>query len=107
MRHAVISQAEWLKARRVLLAKQAGCCSPRKRSLPRKPRDQPSAARPRVKVERNYVLHGPDGKKSLAELLNECSHECETRAAFVLKEDTHTFTLDTSGSAARNCRSHP
>jgi predicted dithiol-disulfide oxidoreductase (DUF899 family) len=77
------------QASRVLLAKE--------KIFTKEARDRPSAARLRVKVERNYVFNGPDGTKSLAELFDERSHECETRAAFVLKEDTHTFTLGTSG----------
>ena len=99
MRHALVSQAEWLKACRVLLAKEDGCCSQRKRFLPgaRPSRALRGRALPWVKVEKNYVFNGSDGKKSLAELLDERSHKCETRTAFVLKEDTHTFTLDTSG----------
>ena len=89
MRHAVVSQAEWLKARRVPLANENIFTKEGARPAQR--------CVPRVKVEKNYVFNGPDGKKSLAELFDERSHECETRTAFVLKEDTHTFTLGTSG----------
>ena len=51
---------------------------------------------PRVKVEKNYVFNGPDGKKSLAELFDERSPKCETRAASLKKTPTPSRS-DTSG----------
>jgi len=62
MQHAVVSQGEWLKARKALLAKE-------KEFTHR--RDALSAARrdlPWVKVEKNYVFNGPAGKETLADL---------------------------------------
>ena len=62
MDHAVVSQSEWLAARKALLAKEKEFS---------KARDQLSAARrdlPWVKVEKNYVFDGPNGKETLAEL---------------------------------------
>ncbi len=64
MQHAVVSQSEWLSARKELLAKEKKFT---------KPRDALSAARrelPWVKVEKNYVFDGPAGKQSLAELFD-------------------------------------
>jgi predicted dithiol-disulfide oxidoreductase (DUF899 family) len=58
----VVSQAEWLAARKKLLAKEKEFT---------RLRDQMSAERrklPWVKVEKQYVFDGPDGKKTLAEL---------------------------------------
>ena len=62
MRHAVVSQTEWLAARRALLAKEKEFS---------KARDQLSAARrelPWVKVEKNYIFDGPNGKEALSDL---------------------------------------
>jgi predicted dithiol-disulfide oxidoreductase (DUF899 family) len=62
MQHAIVSQDEWLKARKQLLAKEKEFS---------RARDQISAARralPWVKVEENYVFDGPDGKESLSDL---------------------------------------
>jgi predicted dithiol-disulfide oxidoreductase (DUF899 family) len=62
MQHAIVSQDEWLKARKQLLAKEKEF---------NHARDQLSAARralPWVKVEKNYVFDGPDGKESLSDL---------------------------------------
>src|SRR5579864_2113949 len=58
----VVSEAEWLTARKELLAKE--------KELTRQ-RDAVSAQRrelPWVKVEKNYVFDGPNGKESLADL---------------------------------------
>jgi predicted dithiol-disulfide oxidoreductase (DUF899 family) len=58
MQHAVVSQKEWLTARKALLAKEKEFT---------KTRDQLSEARrslPWVKVEENYVFEGPAGKES-------------------------------------------
>ena len=62
MQHKVVSQNEWLAARKALLAKEKEFT---------KARDQLSAARralPWVKVEKNYVFEGPDGRETLADL---------------------------------------
>ena len=62
MQHKIVSQGEWLSARKALLAKE------KKFS---KQRDALSAARhelPWVKVEKNYVFDGPKGKETLAEM---------------------------------------
>jgi len=62
MQHKVVSQNEWLAARKALLAKEKEFS---------KARDQLSAARrdlPWLKVEKNYVFDGPHGKEKLADL---------------------------------------
>src|ERR1051325_4037623 len=62
MQHTVVSQSEWLKARKTLLAKEKEFS---------KTRDQLSATRrdlPWVKVEKNYAFDGPAGKVTLADL---------------------------------------
>jgi len=62
MQHTIVSQDEWLAARKALLAKEKEFS---------KARDQLSAARralPWVKVEKNYVFDGPAGKETLADL---------------------------------------
>jgi predicted dithiol-disulfide oxidoreductase (DUF899 family) len=62
MKHAVVSQDEWLAARKALLAKEKQFS---------KARDQLSAARralPWVKIEKSYVFDGPAGKETLADL---------------------------------------
>ena len=62
MQHKVVSQNDWLTARKALLAKEKDFT---------KARDQLSAARralPWVKVEKNYVFDGPKGKESLSDL---------------------------------------
>ncbi len=62
MNHAVVSQTEWLAARKALLAKEKEFS---------KARDQLSAARrelPWMKVEKNYIFDGPNGKETLSDL---------------------------------------
>jgi predicted dithiol-disulfide oxidoreductase (DUF899 family) len=62
MQHAVVSQAEWLKARKVLLAREKEFT---------RARDALSTARrklPWVNVEKDYVFEGPAGKETLADL---------------------------------------
>ena len=62
MQHNVVSQSEWLAARKALLAREKEFT---------KARDQLSAARralPWVKVEKNYVFEGPNGREALSEL---------------------------------------
>src|SRR3974390_1476599 len=60
--HKVVSQKEWLEARKALLAKE--------KNLTRQ-RDALNAERlelPWVKVDKNYVFEGPNGKVSLGDL---------------------------------------
>lgn len=62
MHHTIVSQNEWLAARKALLAEEKQFT---------KARDALSAARrdlPWLKVEKNYVFDGPDGKETLAQL---------------------------------------
>lgn len=62
MQHAIVSQDEWLAARKALLAKEKEFT---------KARDALSAARhdlPWVKVEKDYVFDGTAGKETLADL---------------------------------------
>jgi predicted dithiol-disulfide oxidoreductase (DUF899 family) len=64
MQHPVVSQEEWLKARRALLAKEK-----EETHL----RDAVRAARlalPWTRVEKDYVFDAPSGKKSLADLFD-------------------------------------
>jgi predicted dithiol-disulfide oxidoreductase (DUF899 family) len=60
--HEVVSSAQWLEARKALLAKE--------KKLTRM-RDELSRERrelPWERVDKNYVFEGPDGKQTLAEL---------------------------------------
>lgn len=60
----VVSRKEWLEARKALLKKE--------KELTRQ-KDEVNRARsemPWVKVEKNYVFDGPDGKESLADLFD-------------------------------------
>jgi predicted dithiol-disulfide oxidoreductase (DUF899 family) len=62
MQHAIVSQDQWLAARKALLAKEKEFS---------KARDQLSEARralPWVKVEKGYAFDGPAGKETLADL---------------------------------------
>ncbi len=62
MQHKIVSQDEWLAARKALLAKEKEFS---------KARDQLSSARrdlPWLKVEKNYVFDSPHGKEKLADL---------------------------------------
>jgi len=62
--HKVVSSEEWLDARKELLKKE-------KESI--RLRDQLSAERrklPWVKIEKQYVFDGPDGKETLADLFD-------------------------------------
>jgi predicted dithiol-disulfide oxidoreductase (DUF899 family) len=64
MEHRVVSQQDWLAARRQLLR--------REKEFTRL-RDQLSAERrelPWVRVEKDYVFDGPDGKETLADLFD-------------------------------------
>ncbi len=64
MNHAVVSPAEWLKARKALLAREKALTHQR---------DELNKARlalPCVKVEKNYVFDAPEGKATLADLFD-------------------------------------
>ena len=64
MPHTIVSEDEWLAARKALLAKEKEFT---------KARDALSAARralPWVKVEKRYSFDGPNGKQTLAELFD-------------------------------------
>jgi predicted dithiol-disulfide oxidoreductase (DUF899 family) len=62
MQHKIVSQDEWLKARKALLAKEKEFT---------KARDALSATRrelPWTSVEKSYVFEGPNGKETLSDL---------------------------------------
>lgn len=62
--HEIVSQAEWIEARRALLAEEKAWT---------RERDRLSAKRralPWVRVDKDYVFEGPDGPLSLAELFD-------------------------------------
>ena len=64
MQHQIVSRDEWLAARKELLRKEKEFT---------RLRDQLSAERralPWVKVEKNYVFDGPNGKETLADLFD-------------------------------------
>jgi len=64
MQHKIVSQDEWLAARKALLAKEKEFT---------KQRDELSKQRralPWVKIDKNYVLDGPAGKQTLADLFD-------------------------------------
>ena len=64
MQHAIVSQEQWLAARKALLAKEKEFTHAR---------DQLSAARrelPWVKISKNYVFDDPAGKQTLADLFD-------------------------------------
>jgi predicted dithiol-disulfide oxidoreductase (DUF899 family) len=67
MPHAVVSQSEWLAARRALLAKEKEVTRQRD-ELSRQRR-----ALPWVKVDTNFVFEGPRGRIPLLDLFNGCS----------------------------------
>ena len=67
MQHKVVSQREWLTARKALLVKEKEFT---------KARDELSRLRrelPWTKVEKNYVFDGANGKQTLAELFDDHS----------------------------------
>jgi predicted dithiol-disulfide oxidoreductase (DUF899 family) len=62
--HPVVSQEEWLAARKALLAKEKEATHLRDKL------NRERLALPWVKVEKNYTFDTPNGKKSLAELFD-------------------------------------
>lgn len=63
-KHEIVSREEWVVSRKALLEKEKEFT---------RLRDQLSAERrklPRVKVEKNYVFDGPDGKETLSDLFD-------------------------------------
>jgi predicted dithiol-disulfide oxidoreductase (DUF899 family) len=76
MQHSVVSQDEWIAARKQLLAKEKEFT---------RLRDQLTAERralPWVKVEKSYVFDGPDGKETLAGLFGDKSQLIVTHFMF-------------------------
>jgi predicted dithiol-disulfide oxidoreductase (DUF899 family) len=67
IKHQVVSSEEWVQARKVLLAKEKALTHQRD-ELSRQRRELPW-----VKVEKNYVFEGPNGKKTLADLFDDRS----------------------------------
>ena len=63
-RHPVVSREKWLEARRTLLAEEKAFTRQRD-ALSQKRRDLPW-----VKVEKDYVFDGPDGKEKLRDLFD-------------------------------------
>jgi predicted dithiol-disulfide oxidoreductase (DUF899 family) len=61
-KHKVVSQKEWLAARRALLAKEKELTKQRDRL------SEERRALPWVKVDKDYAFHGPDGRQTLREL---------------------------------------
>jgi predicted dithiol-disulfide oxidoreductase (DUF899 family) len=62
MSHAVVSQSEWIEARKSLLAKEKQFSDARE-ALAAQRRDLPW-----VKIDKPYVFDGPNGRESLSEL---------------------------------------
>jgi predicted dithiol-disulfide oxidoreductase (DUF899 family) len=62
MQHSIVSQSEWLKARKAFLAKEKEFTKARD-ALSAQQRDLPW-----VKVDKTYVFDGPAGKETLADL---------------------------------------
>ncbi|WEX11236.1 thioredoxin family protein [Chelativorans sp. AA-79] len=62
MQHRTVSRAEWIEARKTLLAKE------KQASRLRDEIGEARRALPWVKIEKNYVFDAPDGERTLAEL---------------------------------------
>jgi predicted dithiol-disulfide oxidoreductase (DUF899 family) len=62
--HRIVSQAEWLEARKALLAKEKAFTQQREELA------QERRALPWVKVEKDYVFDAPEGKVTLADLFD-------------------------------------
>ena len=67
MQHRVVSQGEWLAARKQLLAKEKEFTRLRDRLAGER------RALPWVKVEKRYVFDGPHGKETLTDLFGRRS----------------------------------
>ncbi len=67
MEHAVASRAEWLQARKKLLAEEKAFLKMRDRL------SQARRALPWVPVTRSYVFEGPEGQSELSDLFGPCS----------------------------------
>ena len=106
MQHAVVSQTEWLAARKALLAKEKEFT---------KARDALSAARrelPWVKVDKNYVFDGPDGKRiarrpvrrhaASSSSITSCSARTGSRAARAARISPIISTARSSHLAQRD-----
>ena len=65
--HRVVSEKEWVKARKQLLAKE------KKFSKLRDELNKERRALPWVKIGKEYVFEGPDGKETLADLFGDKS----------------------------------
>jgi predicted dithiol-disulfide oxidoreductase (DUF899 family) len=65
--HKVVSEKEWLKARKQLLVNE------KKFSKLRDELNKQRRALPWVKIEKEYIFHGPDGKETLAGLFGDKS----------------------------------
>ena len=64
MQHKVVSQDQWLTARKALLAKE------KEFTKQRDALSEQRRALPWVKVDKSYVFDGPNGKQSLADLFD-------------------------------------
>lgn len=62
MQHKVVSETEWLTARKALLAKE------KEFSQARDKLSEARRALPWVKVEKNYAFEGPNGRETLSDL---------------------------------------
>lgn len=65
--HKIVSPSEWLTARKALLARE------KEMTHLRDSISEERRALPWVKVEKNYVFHTPDGKRTLSELFGDKS----------------------------------
>jgi predicted dithiol-disulfide oxidoreductase (DUF899 family) len=87
----IVSRDEWLEARKTLLNKEKEAT---------RARDALNAQRrvlPWVKVEKNYVFDGPDGRETLADLF-------EARSQLIVH---HFMFVPAGGRAASGARSRP
>jgi predicted dithiol-disulfide oxidoreductase (DUF899 family) len=85
--HAVVSRQEWIAARKEHLAHEKEYTRARERL------SEERRALPWVKVDKNYVFDGPDGKVSLAELFKE-------RSQLVVQ---HVMFAPDWGEACKSC----
>ena len=66
-RHEIVSKEQWIEARRTLLVEEKAWTRERDRL------SQKRRALPWVKVEKEYVFEGPDGRETLADLFGPAS----------------------------------